>query len=177
MSSFALWQPDLICGFADIARHAVAARVQVEHRDGLPEAAPCRFQRAGRDHDPQLGSPVRHLGLLAEGLARSWIEQAARAGLAFERLEVIVTATAGPDRSLGVEAYPRDIDFEVVIATSAGRERIAALQAAAERGCAILNMLRGPQPIAGAFTLVRPHRATLFDAPAASRYEAVRFAE
>lgn len=137
----------------------LAATVSAEGRSGIRRIRIRDFQVvsdsppdfAGYDLGP--GSPELQLGVLGSCLTHSWLIQAADQGVVLDDLHVEVTADLDPRGSqLGREdipVYPHNIAFVVHVTSPAGPEAIARIEAAVERYCPILNLLKHPQVVAG----------------------------
>ncbi len=137
----------------------LAAQVTAEGRSGIRRIRIRDFQVvsdspadfAGYDLGP--GSPELQLGVLGSCLTHSWLIQAADQGVRLDDLQVEVTADIDPRGSqLGREdipVYPHNIAFTVHVTSPASPEAIARVEAAVERYCPILNLLKHPQTVAG----------------------------
>lgn len=137
----------------------LAATVSAEGRSGVRRIRIRDFQVvsdspadfAGYDLGP--GSPELQLGVLGSCLTHSWLIQAADQGVRLDDLQVEVTADIDPRGSqLGREdipVHPHNIAFTVHVTSPAGPEAIARVEAAVERYCPILNLLKRPQAVAG----------------------------
>ena len=133
------------------------AAVTVEGRSGVRRIRVRDFQvltDSPRDfvgYDLGPGSPELALGALGSCLAHSWLIQAAVHGLPLGSVEVEVAGRmdlrAGEPGHEQVPPEPHGIGFTVRLGTSAAEAEVAAVQAAVERTCPIVNLLRRPQPI------------------------------
>lgn len=105
-------------------------------------------------------SPELQLGILASCLNHSFLIQAALLGVPVDSLEVDVhgqlDARAGRPGFEDVPVNPHDIAYTIHITSSASPDEIARLNAAVEKACPILNLLRRPQAIAGEVRHERP---------------------
>jgi len=136
---------------------ALSAKVRAEGRSGVRRIRVRDFQLitdsppdfAGYDLGPS--SPELVLGALGSCLTHTWLIQAAAHDIPLDALSVEVTGTidarAGKPGYDDVPVYPHNIAYTVRVETPAHRDRIAVLEAAVERACPILNLLRAPQSI------------------------------
>lgn len=147
----------------------VEAKVRVEGRSGVRRVQ-VRGHQFLTDSGPELGgwdlgpSPVETLlGALAGCLAHTIIIQAAVRNIPLDSLEVTVSATsdprAGHPAHPDVPVHPRDITYEVQIASPESQERIERLVAASEKVCPITSLLVNPQTVAGS-VVVTPSTGT-----------------
>lgn len=139
------------------------AKVTVEGRSGIRRIRIRDFQIlsdsgadfAGYDLGPT--SPELQLGVLGSCLSHLFLIQAAERNIPLDTLEVDVHAQidsrAGQPGFEDVPIYPHEITYTVHVASPATSEEMAALHAAVERACPILNLLTNPQEITG--TIVR----------------------
>lgn len=141
------------------APRAVAAHVRAEGCSGirsirirdfllLSDAAP---ECAGFHLGPS--PPELQLGALGSSLTDSFLAEAAARGVPLEGVEVDVVWTIDSPAGTG-EGEPgtpqtRDIRYTVHLRSPAPAEQVAALQAAVEAACPILNLLIHPQAVRG----------------------------
>jgi uncharacterized OsmC-like protein len=135
------------------------ARVRAEGRSGVRRIRIRDFQVisdsdqdfAGHDLGPS--SPELQLGVLGSCLTHVLLIQAADRGVPLDSLEVEVSAQmdprAGRPGHEHIPVYPHQISYTVQVQSPASAEEIAALHAAVERACPILNLLLNPQSITG----------------------------
>ncbi len=149
----------------------ISARVSAEGRSGIRRIrirdhqvitdSPPDF--AGYDLGPS--SPELQLGILGSCLNHSFLIQAALLGVEIEELEVEVhgqlDARAGRPGHEATPVSPHDISFTVKVVSSASSDDIAVLQAAVERACPLLNLLKNPQSIRGSVDHRRPEAAKI----------------
>jgi uncharacterized OsmC-like protein len=118
--------------------------------DSLPEFA-------GEDLGPS--APELQLAALGACVAHTFLIQAAAHEVKLERLSVQVTARidgrAGQPGFADVPRHPYDIAYSVEICSPAAPHELAALHAAVESTCPILNLLRTPQSITTRLHLVQ----------------------
>jgi uncharacterized OsmC-like protein len=123
-------------------------RIRIRDHQVLTDSPP---NFAGYDLGPS--SPELQLGVLGSCLTHSYLIQAALLGVKLETIEVDVTgqidARAGTPGFEAVPVYPHDLAYTIRIVSSAPRATIETLEAAVERACPILNLLRSPQSIRG----------------------------
>ena len=141
----------------DYGPAVLRAAVTVEGRSGVRRIRVRDFQvltDSPRDfvgYDLGPSSPELALGALGSCLAHSWLIQAAVHGLPLDAVEVEVTGRmdlrANEPGHERVPPEPHDIGFTVRLTTDAAEAEVAAVQAAVERTCPILNLLRRPQAI------------------------------
>jgi uncharacterized OsmC-like protein len=150
----------------ELGATALAAHVSAEGRSGIRRIrirdhqvltdSPPDF--AGYDLGPS--SPELQLGVLGSCLTHSYLIQAALLGVEIETIEVDVTgqidARAGTPGFETIPVYPHGVAFDVRIVSPAAQATIAQLEAAVERACPILNLLRAPQTISGTVEHRRP---------------------
>lgn len=149
----------------------LAATARAEGRSGIRRIRIRDFQIitdsppdfAGYDLGPS--SPELQLGILASCLNHSFLIQAALLGVPVTSLEVDVhgqlDARAGRPGFEDVPVHPHEIAYTVRITSPASPDEIARLEAAVEKACPILNLLRRPQTIAGEVLHRRPATARL----------------
>ena len=137
----------------------LTARVRAEGRSGVRRIRIRDFQLlsdsgpdfAGYDLGPS--SPELQLGVLGSCLTHVFLIQAADRGVPLETLEVEVTGQMDPRAGRPgyehIPVYPHNIRYTVQVSSPASAEDLAALQAAVERACPILNLLVHPQQITG----------------------------
>jgi uncharacterized OsmC-like protein len=136
---------------------ALSAHVRAEGRSGVRRIRVRDFQVitdsppdfAGYDLGPS--SPELVLGALGSCLTHTWLIQAAAHDIPIDSLSVEVTGTidarAGKPGHEQVPVYPHNIAYSVRVASPANLDQISTLEAAVERACPILNLLRAPQAI------------------------------
>lgn len=144
----------------------LTARVRAEGRSGVRRIRIRDFQIisdsgpdfAGYDLGPS--SPELQLGVLGSCLTHIFLIQAADRNVPLDALDVELSARMDPRAGKpGFEAipiYPHDIVYTVRVTSPASADDIAALHAAVERTCPILNLLVNPQTIRGVIDLQRP---------------------
>jgi uncharacterized OsmC-like protein len=137
----------------------LTARATAEGRSGVRRIRIRDFQVisdsgpdfAGYNLGPS--SPELQLGTLSSCITHVFLIQAADLGVPLESLEVEVTGTmdprAGRDGFEDTPVYPHGITYDVYLSSSASSEELAALHAAVEKACPILNLLINPQKITG----------------------------
>lgn len=152
--------------------HELKAGVRAEGRSGVRRIRIRDFQVisdsgpdfAGYNLGPS--SPELQLGVLGSCLTHVFLIQAADQGVPLDALEVEVRGEidprAGQPGFEHIPVYPHNIAYTVQIESPAAPEAIAALHAAVERVCPILNLLANPQQISGTVQ----HRASGAPAPA-----------
>ena len=138
---------------------ALRARVRAEGRSGVcrirvrdfPVVTDSPPDFAGYDLGPS--SPELVLGALGSCLTHSWLIQAAAHDVPIDALEVEVRGTidarAGRPGFDHVPVYPHDIAYTVNVVSPADRPSIERLDAAVDRACPILNLIRSPQTVRG----------------------------
>ncbi len=136
----------------------VAARVRAEGCSGIQTIHIREFHLLS-DGDPACAgfhvgptSPELQLGALGSSLTDTFLNQAAEQGVPVDRIEVEITGTVDlRSTSRGEPACqcPQDIRYTVHLRSSAPADQIAALHAAVERVCPVLNLLVRPQAIQG----------------------------
>lgn len=103
-------------------------------------------------------SPELALGALGGCLAHSWLIQAARLGVPLDSVTVEVTghidARAGEPGHEATLREPQGISYAVTVESAATTAELEVVQAAVDRLCPILNLLRNAQEIRG--SLFRP---------------------
>jgi uncharacterized OsmC-like protein len=151
--------------------HKLQAKVTAEGRSGVRRIRIRDFQIlsdsppdfAGYNLGP--GSPELQLGVLGSCLTHIFLIQAADRQVPLDSLEVEVTAEqdhrAGQAGYEHVPVYPHNISYTVHITSPASEEEIAALHAAVERVCPILNLLVNPQQINGRIELTSSTEAAV----------------
>ena len=139
--------------------HTISAHARAEGRSGVRRIRIRDFQIvsdsppdfAGYDLGPS--SPELQLGVLGSCLTHVFLIQAADLQVPIDALEVDVTGQMDPRAGKAgfahIPIYPHDIAYTVHISSPAAPEEIAALHAAVERACPILNLLLNPQTIRG----------------------------
>jgi uncharacterized OsmC-like protein len=150
---------------------ALVARVTAEGRSGVRRIRIRDFQVisasgpdfAGYDLGPT--SPELQLGVLGSCLTHVFLIQAADRGVPLDSLAVEVTGEidprAGQPGYEHIPVYPHNIRYTVHLSSPAPADEIAALHAAVERACPILNLLAHPQVIAGVVEHHQPVAAAL----------------
>lgn len=130
---------------------------------------------AGYDLGP--GSPELQVGVLGSCLTHVFLIQAADREIPIDSLRVEVAAEEEPRTGQpGFEnapRYPHNIRYTVHIDSPAAPEEIAALHAAVEEVCPILNLLVNPQTIAGSVQLNGSQASSLSTGPAIAQLPAV----
>ena len=154
----------------ELGANRIAATVRAEGRSGVRRIRIRDFQVvtdsppdfAGYDLGPS--SPELQLGVLGSCLTHSFLIQAAAAGIEVESLEVEVRGQLDPRTGRPgfetVPVFPHDLSYTVHIVSPASAEEVARLEAAVERSCPILNLLKNPQSIRGALDHRRPAAAS-----------------
>lgn len=149
----------------DLGVVPLSARVSAEGRSGIRRIRIRDFQVitdsppdfAGYDLGP--GSPELQLGILGSCLSHSVLIQAALLGVPLESVDVEVhgqlDVRAGRPGHEATPVFPHEISYTIRLVSPASPEAIAELEAAVERTCPLLNLLRNPQRIRGALD----HRA------------------
>lgn len=106
---------------------------------------------AGYDLGPS--SPELQLGIIGSCVTHITLIQAADRGVPLESLEVEVDGQIDPRSGTpgfeNIPIYPHNIHYTLHIVSPASAEEIAALHAAVEKACPILNLLKNPQTIVG----------------------------
>lgn len=143
--------------------HVLRARVIAEGRSGvrririrehqiLSDSAP---EFAGYNFGP--GSPELQLGALGSCLTHMFLIHAAEKQLPLDSLEVEVSCEleprAGRKGFENVPSYPHNLKYTVHLASPSSAEDIAALHAAVEAACPVLNLLKIPQEVNGSVCL------------------------
>lgn len=137
----------------------LGAKVSAEGRSGVRRIRIRDFQLVS-DSPPDFagynlgpGSPELQLGVLGSCLTHTWLIQAADRGVPLDSLEIDVAAEIDPRGNLlgqdGIPVFPHNIRYTVTIASPASDEDLAGLEAAVDRACPILNLLRNPQAVTG----------------------------
>lgn len=102
-------------------------------------------------------APELQLGVLGSCLAHSFLIQAADQQVPIDALTVEVNAEidarAGQPGYPEITVHPRQLRYTLRVDSPAGAEQIAALQAAMERACPILSLLKNPHEISGSVEL------------------------
>jgi uncharacterized OsmC-like protein len=152
------------------APHTLAASVHAEGRSGVRRIRIRDFQVisdsgpdfAGYNLGPS--SPELQLGVLGSCLTHVFLIHAADRSVPLDSLSVEVQGEMHPRAGQAgfehIPIYPHNIQYTVHLESSASAEEIAALHAAVERACPILNLLINPQQIHGTIE----HRAPAAEA-------------
>lgn len=123
-------------------------RIRIRDHQVITDSPP---DFAGYDLGPS--SPELQLGILGSCLNHSYLIQAAVLGVPVDALEVEVTGRIDPRAGRpGYEAvpvHPHALAYTVRVSSPASEEEIAALTAAVDKACPILNLLRGAQTVEG----------------------------
>jgi uncharacterized OsmC-like protein len=139
--------------------HTLSARVRAEGRSGVRRIRIRDFQVisdsgpdfAGYDLGPS--SPELQLGVLGSCLTHVFLIQAADLEIPLDAIEVEVSAVMDPRAGRtgfeNIPVYPHEIAYVTKLESPATSEEIAALHAAVEKACPILNLLANPQHIRG----------------------------
>ena len=139
------------------------ANTSVEGRSGIRRIRIRDFQIisdsgpdfAGYNLGPS--SPELQLGVLSSCLSHIYLIQAADRQVPLDAVEVEVTAEmhplAGKPGYEDVPIWPHNLSYTVKVTSSADESTIAALHAAVEQSCPILNLLVNPQQITGKVVL------------------------
>lgn len=139
--------------------HAISARTTAEGRSGVRRIR-IREHQILSDSPPDFAgynfgpsSPELQIGVLSSCLTHIFLIHAADREIPLDSLEVEVQATndgrAGKEGFEHIPRYPHNITYTVHLETTASPDEIAALHAAVEDACPILNLLVNPQEIRG----------------------------
>lgn len=139
--------------------HQISARVSAEGRSGIRRIR-IRDHQVISDSGPDFAgydlgpsSPELQLGVLGSCLTHVFLIQAADLGVPLDSLSVEISGQldprAGKPGFETVPVYPHNIAYDVRVESPASSDEIAALHAAVERACPILNLLLNPQEIRG----------------------------
>lgn len=113
---------------------------------------------AGYDLGPS--SPELQLGILGSCLNHSVLIQAALLGIEIDSLDVEVRGQldvrAGRPGHEATPVNPHEISYTIRVVSPASVEEIAKLEAAVERACPLLNLLRNAQTIRGSVDHAAP---------------------
>jgi uncharacterized OsmC-like protein len=140
------------------APQTVAARVRAEGCSGIRSIHIRGFQLLSDADSGCAGfhvgptAPELQLGALGSSLTDTFLSQAAVRGVPLDDVEVEITGTLDASCSPQEEparVCPHDIRYTVHLRSPAPAEQIAALHAAVERACPLLNLLIQPQAIQG----------------------------
>ncbi|MBX6743500.1 MAG: OsmC family protein [Acetobacteraceae bacterium] len=140
------YEPATLRATVTVEGRSGVRRIRLRDHQILTDSPP---SFVGYDLGPS--SPEVVLGALGSCLAHSWLIQAAVHGLPLEAVEVEVTGRldqrAGEPGHEDIGPEPQGIGFTVHLTTTASGAEIAAVEAAVDRACPILNLLRRPQAI------------------------------
>ncbi|MFB9947595.1 OsmC family protein [Rhizobium puerariae] len=109
-------------------------------------------------------SPELLLGALSSCLTHTFLIHASDQGVALESLHAEVSATIDPrggsEGHEDIPVYPHDIAYTVTLVSPASAEEIERLQAAVEKFCPILNLLKRGTEVRGRLDHQRPAHQT-----------------
>lgn len=98
-------------------------------------------------------SPELLLGALSSCLTHTFLIHAADQGIPLESVQAEVSATIDPrggsEGNEGIPVYPHEISYLVTLVSPASAEEIARVEAAVDKFCPILNLLKRGNEIRG----------------------------